>query len=220
MQNPALFGVHEWHARTQKTKLAPMRNAVLFFLLFSASASASAFAATPPAHHVRPSHPSHSQAKPIDALFAQLKQAQTPEDAKPIEDQIGLFFMQSGSPSVDLLMTRGAAALAGGDKDAARKLFDAVTDIAPDFAEGWHSRAALQLAANDNAGAMVSLQRAISLNPREFKAMSELADMLEDYGDKAGALRLYRRALVLDPKLDGAADHIKALETDVEGQRI
>lgn len=187
-----------------------MRTAALFFLLLSVPASAGT-------QHPQPQHP---QAKPIDALFVQLKQAQSPEDAKPIEDQIGLYFMQSGSPSVDLLMTRGAAALAGGDKDAARKLFDAVTDIAPNFAEGWHSRAALQLASNDNTGAMVSLQRAITLNPREFKAMSELADMLEDYGDKAGALKLYRRALTLDPKLDGAADHVKALETDVEGQRI
>jgi tetratricopeptide (TPR) repeat protein len=195
-----------------------MRTAAAFFLAFCVSA----LAGTPPPQHSRSARPPSSQPQPkaIDALFAQLKQVQTPEDAKPIEDQIGLFFMQSGSASVDLLMTRGAAALAGGDRDAARKLFDAVTDIAPNFAEGWHSRAALQLAANDNAGAMVSLQRAISLNPREFKAMSELADMLEDYGDKSGALRLYRRALELDPKLDGAADHVKALQTDVEGQRI
>jgi len=195
-----------------------MRTAVAFFVAFCVSASAGA----PPAQHVQRARPqaSRTQAKPIDTLFAQLKLAQTPEDAKPIEDQIGLFFMQSGSPSVDLLMTRGAAALVGGDKDTARKLFDAVTDIAPNFAEGWHSRAALQLAVSDNAGAMVSLQRAIALNPREFKAMSELGDMLEDYGDKTGALKLFRRALELDPKLDGAAEHVKALETDVEGQRI
>jgi len=195
-----------------------MRTAVAFFVAFCVSASAGA----PPAQHVQRARPqaSRTQAKPIDTLFAQLKLAQTPEDAKPIEDQIGLFFMQSGSPSVDLLMTRGAAALVGGDKDTARKLFDAVTDIAPNFAEGWHSRAALQLALSDNAGAMVSLQRAIALNPREFKAMSELGDMLEDYGDKTGALKLFRRALELDPKLDGAAEHVKALETDVEGQRI
>jgi tetratricopeptide (TPR) repeat protein len=160
------------------------------------------------------------QQKPIDVLFGQLKQASSPEDAKPIEDQIGLFFMQSGSPSVDLLMTRASAALAVGDKDTARKLFDSVTDIDPNFAEGWHSRAALQLAANDNAGAMLSLQRAITLNPREFKALSELGDLLEDYGDKAGALKLYQRALALDPQLDGAAQHVKELDTDVEGQRI
>ncbi len=191
-----------------------MRLAVVIALALTVPALAG-----PPLAPKQPAPP-HQQQKPIDVLFQELKQASTPEDAKPIEDQIGLFFMQSGSPSIDLLMTRGSAALAGGDKDTARKLFDSVTDIAPNYAEGWHSRAALQLASNDNAGAMVSLQRAIVLNPREFKALSELADLLEDYGDKAGALKLYRRALTLDPQLDGASQHIKELETDVEGQRI
>jgi|SRR5579871_2619947 len=167
-----------------------------------------------------PSPKAAHRPQPLDLLFEQLKQATTPEDAKPIEDEIATAFMQSGSPSVDLLMTRGTAALAGGDKDAARKLFDAVTAIAPGYAEGWHNRAALQLAASDNEGAMVSLQRVIQLNPREFRAMSELASMLEEYGDKAGALKLYRRAVALDPALEGAGEHIKALETAVEGQRI
>jgi tetratricopeptide (TPR) repeat protein len=189
-----------------------MRSPAFALFLFAAPALA---ATVPPPHT-----PNHPQPQPIDVLFKELQQASTPEDAKPIEDQIGLFFLQSGSPSVDLLMTRANAVLAGGDKDVARKLFDAVTEIAPNYAEGWHSRAALQLAVNDNAGAMVSLQRAVELNPREFKAMSELADMLEDYGDKAAALKLYRRALALDPQLDGAADEVKKLQVDVEGQRI
>src|SRR5438105_9883518 len=120
----------------------------------------SASAATPPVQHHQALRP---QSKPIDVLFQQLKQVQTQEDAKPIEDQIGLFFMQSGSPSVDLLMTRGTAALAGGDKSTARKLFDSVTTIAPNYAEGWHSRAALQIDGNDNEGALMSLQRTIVL---------------------------------------------------------
>jgi tetratricopeptide (TPR) repeat protein len=166
----------------------------------------------------RGQHP--PQPKPVDALFQALKQATSPEDAKPIEDQIGLFFMQSGSPSIDLLMARATAALAGGDKNSSRKIFDAVTKIAPNFAEGWHSRAALQIAANDNEGAMLSLQRTINLNPRQFRALSELADMLEDFGDKAGALKLYRRALALDPKLEGIDRHVKVLEDAVEGQKI
>ena len=159
-------------------------------------------------------------AKTMDSLFGALKQATTPEDAKPIEEQIGVLFLESGSPSVDLLMTRGASALASGDNDTARKLFTAVTEIAPTYAEGWHHRAQMQVAANDDAGAMVSLQRVLVLNPREFKAMSELADMLEDYGDKPAALKLYRRALTLDPQLEGVDKHVKALTTEVEGQGI
>jgi tetratricopeptide (TPR) repeat protein len=160
-------------------------------------------------------------AKPaLEILFDQLKHAQSQDDAKPIEDKIGGIFMVSGSPSVDLLMTRGAAAQAAGANDTARQLFEAVTAIAPDYAEGWHRRATLQRALGDDSGAMVSLEHVILLNPREFMAMYELGNMLEDYGNKAGALKIYRKALELDPQLDGAQKHIDALTRDVEGEGI
>ena len=157
---------------------------------------------------------------PLDALFAQLHAAPSPEDAKPVEEQILALFRQSGSPSVDLLMTRAAAAEAAGDKDTARQLVDAVTDIASNYAEGWHRRALLQAAAGDDEGAMVSLQKAIALNPRQFEAMQQLGEMLETYGDKKGALKMYRRAQVLDPQFEGLQRHIDALSRAVEGQGI
>lgn len=173
-----------------------------------------------PAAAATPKAPAHLAMAPLDKLFDALKQASTPDDAKPIEAEIALIFLQSGSPSIDLLMSRGTSALASGDNDTARKIFDAVTGIAPNYAEGWHERAEMQIAANDDEGAMVSLQHAITINPREFKALSELAAMLEDYGDKPGALKLYRRALALDPQLDGVDEHVKALANEVEGQGI
>lgn len=156
----------------------------------------------------------------IEKLFAQLAKAESAEEARPIEARIAAHFRVSGSPSVDLLMTRAAAAQAGGDAKTARKLVEAVTAIAPGYAEGWHVRANLESAADDDTAALISLQKAVLLNPRNFNALSELGDMLESYGDKAGALKLYRRALALDPQLDGAARHIKALTTSVEGRDI
>ena len=67
--------------------------------------------------------PPRAAAKPqLETLFGQLARAGSPEDAKPIEEQIGAIFLQSGSPSVDLLMTRAAAAQSAGDKETARKL--------------------------------------------------------------------------------------------------
>ena len=154
-----------------------------------------------------------------DKLFADLANAASPEDAHPIEDRLDALFKVSNSPSVDLLMSRASAALSATDNATARKLIDAVTRVAPNYAEGWHQRAQLQAAANDEAGAMLSLQKTVALNPRQFTAMAELAGMLEDYGDKPGALKLYRRVLELDPQ-NAVARQVKALEKEVEGQGI
>ena len=157
---------------------------------------------------------------PLDELFARLARADSSEEAKPLEDQIFALFDVSGSASVDLLMARATASLNDGDDDTARKLFDAITRVAPGFAEAWHEKAQLQADSGDDEGAMVSLQKVVTLNPRQFQAMSQLGDMLEEYGDKVGALKMYKRALALDPQLEGAAKHVKALEKDVEGQGI
>ncbi len=155
-----------------------------------------------------------------DKLFQQLKHAETADAAKPIEDKLTQLFHVSGSPSVDLLMTRAQTALGQADNGTARTLMDSVTHVAPRYAEGWRMRARMQQAAGDDTGAMISLQRTVVLNPRHFAAMTELAEMLEDYGDKPGALKLYRRALALDPQMKVAAERTKALTKEVEGQGI
>ena len=79
------------------------------FAVFSVAAA--------PAPHKPPPKP------PLDQLFADLAQAQSPEDAKPIEERIYALFEQSGSASIDLLMARGTAALAADDDETAKKLF-------------------------------------------------------------------------------------------------
>jgi Flp pilus assembly protein TadD len=155
-----------------------------------------------------------------DKLFTQLHDADSPETAHPIEQKLEGMFRISGSASVDLLMTRAQAALGGADTGTAKKLLDSVTQVAPDFAEGWRARAQMQAAAGDDAGAMLSLQKAVTLNPRQFEAMTDLADMLEQYGDKPGALKLYRKALALDPQLASASRREKALSKEIEGQGI
>lgn len=153
------------------------------FLIALALAAATAHA--PPPHAKPPAKPK----APIDQLFTSLAHAQSEEDAKPIEEAILSQFEQSGSATVDLLMTRAEAAIEAGDKDTASRLIDSITNIAPDFAEAWHRRAVLQQDAGDDEGAMISLHKTVSLNPREFEAYAELGAMLEDYGDKKAAPR-------------------------------
>lgn len=156
----------------------------------------------------------------LDALFAALAKTRSPEDAKPVEDQIEAHFLASGSPSIDLLMTRAAAALTGGDKQDARKLLDAITVVAPNYAEGWHQRGRMQAEEGDDGGAIISLNKAVTLNPRQFDAFAELGEVLLQDGDKKDALSVLRKAIALDPHLDNLDKEVEQLSREVEGEKI
>ena len=188
-----------------------MRPALVLSLLL---VSGAAFAA-PPA-----TGPAPKEVTSEEKLFSQLKHAESAEDAHAIEQKLQAMFRASGSPSVDLLILRAQAAQAATDKKTAKQLIDAVTAIAPNYAEGWHIRAVMEQAEGDDTAALVSLQKVVTLNPRQFSAMVELAGMLEDYGDKAGALKLYRRAFDLDPQLEIAGRKVRELTQSVEGREI
>jgi hypothetical protein len=43
---------------------------------------------------------------------------------------------------------------------------------------------------------------------------------MEEYGDKAGALKLYRKALALDPHFGDLPRKVRALEHEVEGESL
>ena len=190
-----------------------MRLALAALLLVSAAAFA-APAAKPPARQPAPKVVSEED------LFAQLKKADSAEEAHPIEEKLQGFFRVSGSASVDLLMERVKAEQSAADAKTARKLVEAVTRIAPGYSEGWHVRAAMEAAADDDTNALISLQKTVQLNPRNFAALVELGEMVEDYGDKKTALGLFRRALDLDPQLDEAKRKVRELTVSVEGRDI
>jgi tetratricopeptide (TPR) repeat protein len=191
-----------------------MRLTAVLALLFLAPISTGA---APPPHPVARKPAAQND---LDVLFGALSRTRGPEDAKPIEDQILAHFLASGSPSVDLLMHRAEAALVGKDQPDARKLLDAVTSVAPDFAEGWHQRGKMQAEEGDDQGAIISLNKTVTLNPRQFEAYAELGEVLLSNGDKKDALRILRRAVALDPHLDNLDREIEKLAREVEGEKI
>ena len=159
-------------------------------------------------------------AKQLDKLMPRLAKAGSPEAAKPIETEVLTLFSQSGSPSIDLLMVRAAAASHAGDNDTSAKLLESVTDIAPGFAEAWHVRGMMAAAADDDKTAIIYLNRAITLNPRQFQAYADLAGILAEYGDKKQALQYYRKALAIDPYYNNLDKEVQQLARQVEGEKI
>lgn len=156
----------------------------------------------------------------LDTLFAQLARARTPDDAKIIEKAIWDRWNRSGSISVDLLMDRGLEALSEGDYERALSFLDEVTDLAPGYAEGWNKRATIHFLREDYASALSDLETTLALEPRHFGAIGGLALILEDLGDKQGALEAYRRVLAVYPWLEGAVEAESRLTVEIEGRGI
>ncbi|WOF75027.1 hypothetical protein QMT40_002689 [Parvibaculaceae bacterium PLY_AMNH_Bact1] len=156
----------------------------------------------------------------LDRLFSQLAQSKTPEDAKVIEDLIWDVWNRSGSISVDLLMDRALEALAAGDYDNSLTFLDEVVDLAPGYSEGWNKRATVHFLRDDYASALGDLETTLALEPRHFGAIAGLALVLEDLGDKEGALDAYRRVLAVYPYLEGAGEAESRLTVEIEGRGI
>jgi adenylate cyclase len=70
-------------------------------------------------------------------------------------------------------------------------------DLAPNLAEG-HAALALALKLSGPV-ARAEIERAVQLDPNDYEALSWLAEMRSDAGDKKGAIEAYRRAAQIEP---------------------
>jgi len=164
--------------------------------------------------------PASAASVTLDRLFSELAHSKTPEDAKVVENLIWNVWNQSGSVSVDLLMDRALEALAAGNYENSLTFLDEIVDLAPGYSEGWNKRATVHFLRDDYASALNDLEATLALEPRHFGAIAGLALVLEDLGDKKGALDAYRRVLAVYPYLEGAGEAESRLTVEIEGRGI
>lgn len=162
------------------------------------------------------SSPMFAQTPALDEMFGRLKEADA-QAASRIEREIWNEWSKSGSPAMDLLLQRGRDAMAAGNTSEAIEHFTALTDHAPDFAEGFNARATAYYQAGEYGPSVADIARVLTLNPRHFGALSGLAAIYEGLDNKPKALEIYRAALAIHPHLNGVSDAIERLEKDVAG---
>lgn len=147
-------------------------------------------------------------------------QTASEEESQRIERELGLVWSRSGSAAMDLLLERGRDALEAEDTDAAIEHLTALTDHAPDFAEGFHARATAYFQAGLYGPALDDLQRTLALNPNEFNAIFGLGVMFEEFGDLRRAEQAFRRVLALHPHHRDARTALEALESRGIGRTL
>jgi len=154
----------------------------------------------------------------LNALFAQLEQAQTADAAAPVERAIWTYWADSGSPTVNTLLERASAAAAAQDFDLANRFIDEAVDLAPDYAEPWNRRAEIAYQGEDYAGAISAIQETLRREPRHFGALTALGFIYEELGQERAALDAFRSALAIHPHYERAQQGVRRLEPRVDGR--
>lgn len=177
--------------------------------------------ALPPALNVAPppNRPALAS-QSIDQLFQSLQAAKSEDEAQPIDAMIQARFMQSGSPTADLLMERALLAVHGENVPLALDLLDSVIALKPDFAEAWNKRATLYFLTHDYGKAISDVEMVLRIEPRQYQALIGLAAMLNELGDKKHALAALRQVLALYPANAEVAKDAAELETTLSGQAL
>ncbi|PWE33884.1 hypothetical protein DDZ14_03455 [Maritimibacter sp. 55A14] len=155
----------------------------------------------------------------MNELFAELGQPDA-QDWQIIEQEIMSSWSKSGSAAMDLLLERGIEAMKAGEMEAAVEHLSALTDHAPDFAEGWNARATAFFHMEEFGASISDIRHVLALNPRHFGALSGLGMILEALGEDAAALAAYRAALAVHPHRPGIIEAEERLARKVTGREL
>lgn len=168
---------------------------------------------------LKPADPREAK-RALDELYDRLAKAPDDRTASQIALRIERRWMQSGSPTVDLLMVRAMAAMANDEMPVALDLLDAVVTLKPDYAQGWSLRATAEFQSDGTGAALADLHRALALDPRNWNTLVGIATVMSDLDKKKEALAAYDAALKIYPRLETAKKARDELAPDVEGKDL
>jgi tetratricopeptide (TPR) repeat protein len=156
----------------------------------------------------------------LNALFTRLHETDSRLEAQSIEQDIWAIWFTSSDAEVTHLMERGSNAMNLGDLKTAIQDFTKITEIAPDFAEGWNRRATARYLAGDFEGSREDVAKTLALEPRHFGALSGLGliNAQEDKGE--AAIEAWQHALEVNPNMPSVEQNIEDMKEKLAKDNI
>ncbi len=153
-------------------------------------------------------------------LYERLSKSEDDESSKVVASAIEKLWLRSGSDTVDLLMNRVGQLMQKEEFDVALTILNSVVEIAPNYPEAWNRRAAVFFLKKDYGKSLENLRSVLAIDPSHYKAIQGLGLLMQEIGEKKGALKAYREALKIYPYLDGVRQAEEELAREIEGQGI
>lgn len=154
----------------------------------------------------------------VPALVARLRDSE-PAVRGLAEQAVWEVWSRSGDPEVDRLFARGVAEMESRDFASAITTFTRIIELKPDFAEGWNKRATVYFLTGDYERSLADCDEVIRRNPYHFGALAGYGQIYLHLRQYDKALEYFRKALAVNPNLEGVRRLVEALEARRRGQR-
>jgi len=128
------------------------------------------------------------------------------------EQSIWSIWGRSGDAKVDALMRQGVQEMEAGLLEQAVATFTRVVRAKPAFAEGWNKRATVYWLLGNHKASLADCNEVMKRNPYHFGALAGYGQIWFALGDPQKSLDYFRKALALNPNMQGVALSIEGLE--------
>lgn len=119
---------------------------------------------------------------------------------------------RSGDAAIDKLFARGVEQMAAAQLDDALATFNQIVQRKPAFAEGWNKRATVYFMLGRHKESLKDCDEVLKRNRNHFGALSGAGQIHLQLGNAQQALDFFRRAVDVNPALEGPAKMIPLLE--------
>jgi tetratricopeptide (TPR) repeat protein len=154
----------------------------------------------------------------VPALIAVLRDPH-PELRPLAEQAIWVVWSRSGDAEIDRLFEQGVDEMNSGRAKESIATFTRIIERKPDFAEGWNKRATVYFVVGDFERSLADCAEVLKRNPVHFGALAGCGQIYLQTGEYERALDYFRRALAVNPNLDGVAFNAELLERVIAEQK-
>jgi len=145
------------------------------------------------------------------ALVAQLRDTDE-ETRSGAEESLWKIWARSGDEKVDALYRQGIRQMGEGLAKDAVATFSRIIKMKPGFAEAWNKRATLYFLMGEHEKSLADCHEVMKRNPYHFGALAGYFQIYVQMEDFERALRYGRRALEVNPNMEGVRNGVEAVE--------
>jgi len=126
---------------------------------------------------------------------------------------------RSGDARVDELFSKGVAEMGEQRFPEAIATFTRIIELKPGFAEGWNKRATAYFLAGEFRRSLMDCDEVIKRNPQHFGVLSGYGQIYLQLDQPEKALEYFRRALAVNPDLEGVQGLAEKLDSIIARRR-